>query len=140
MKRMTIGSLAVAAGTRITTIRYYERAGLLPVPTRTPGSHRSYAEEELRRVLFIRRARELGFSVADTKMLLVLAEPSRVCCRDVQQIATAHLQRLRRKIAVLRRLEGVLAQTLAHCSGRDNAPCPVLDLLTADESSFQEAS
>jgi DNA-binding transcriptional MerR regulator len=129
MKRITIGALASAAGTRITTIRYYERAGLLPAPDRTGCAHRVYTSEQVTRLLFIRRARELGFSIAEIRMLLHFADAERTPCREVQQFAAAHLDRIQRKITVLVQLRNTLARTVAQCSGQPDAPCAVLDWL-----------
>jgi MerR family transcriptional regulator, mercuric resistance operon regulatory protein len=132
MRRITIGSLAAAGGTQVTTIRYYERAGLMPVPERTAGAHRVYTDEQLKRLLFIRRAREMGFSITEIKTLLALADPARTSCRDVQQIAAAHLNKIHERIMALVQLETMLTDTVARCSGKPTAPCPVLDLLAAD--------
>lgn len=98
MERMTIGVLAAASGVKITTIRYYERAGLMPVPTRTAGRHRNYTSPQLRRLLFICRARELEFSIEEIRILLVLADPAKPACGDIQHVIAAHLNKLRHKI------------------------------------------
>jgi MerR family mercuric resistance operon transcriptional regulator len=128
---MTIGTLAVASGIKVTTIRYYERIGLMPAPARTAGRHRNYTNDHRRRLLFICRARELEFSVEQIRMLLVLAEPARMSCRDVQNLAAAHLKKLRHKITTLVKLEAMLAGAVAQCSGKPTPPCPVLELLEA---------
>jgi MerR family transcriptional regulator, mercuric resistance operon regulatory protein len=128
MKRMMIGTLAAASGVKITTIRYYERAGLIPPPARMPGQHRSYTEDHLARLLFICRARELEFSIQDIRKLLVLADPTRSACREVQRLAADHLQRLRKKVAGLVKLEAMLSHAVAQC-GKTDLSCPVLTLL-----------
>jgi MerR family mercuric resistance operon transcriptional regulator len=133
MERMTIGALAAATGLKITTIRFYERAGLMPAPTRTAGRHRSYTTAQLRRLLFICRARELEFSIEEIRMLLVLAEPARPSCREVQNLAAAHLKRLHQKIADLIKVENVLSAAVKTCSGKSNPTCPVLELLDSSE-------
>ena len=76
-KTLSIGQLGKAVATKIETIRYYEQIGLLPVPARTSGNYRSYADDHVRRLGFIRRARELGFSIAEIRELLGLAEAER---------------------------------------------------------------
>jgi len=129
MTRMTIGMLATATGLKITTIRYYERTGLMPVPARSAGRQRTYTDDHRRRLLFICRARELQFSIGEIRTLLVLAEPGRNACREVQQLAAAHRQKLRQQIALLVKMEALLADALAQCSGKLNVPCPVLELL-----------
>ncbi|HET7681435.1 MAG TPA: MerR family transcriptional regulator [Xanthobacteraceae bacterium] len=130
MKRMMIGTLAAASGVKITTIRYYERAGLMAPPARTPGRHRNYTEDHLARLLFICRARELEFSLQDIRKLLVLADPTRPACREVERLAADHLQRLRKKVAGLVKLEAMLSHAVAQCDGETGLPCPVLTLLT----------
>jgi MerR family mercuric resistance operon transcriptional regulator len=129
--RMTIGRAAAASGTHVTTIRYYERAGLLPQPARPGGSHRVYANEQVDRLLFIRRARDLGFSIAQIRTLLELAGQPRTSCREVQQLGAAHLQEIRQKIRDLMQLESMLTATIAQCSGQPSAPCAMLDWLKA---------
>jgi MerR family transcriptional regulator, mercuric resistance operon regulatory protein len=133
MERMTIGVLAAASGIKITTIRFYERAGLMPAPTRTAGKHRNYTAAQLRRLLFICRARELEFSIEEIRMLLVLAEQARPSCRDVQRLAASHLKRLRRNIADLMKVEAVLSAAVKSCSGKSITACPVLELLGSSE-------
>ncbi len=131
MRALTIGRLAAAAGVNLETVRYYERIGLMPKPPRSQGGHRHYAAEHARRLRFIRRARELGFGIQDIRALLGLAEPARRSCGDVRDIASAHLQNIRCKIADLAQLEGILKRTVAQCSGRRTPICPVLDMLGA---------
>jgi MerR family mercuric resistance operon transcriptional regulator len=129
MKTMTIGSLAIEGGVRITTIRYYERAGLIPPPARTAGRHRNYTSNHLRRLRFICRARELKFGIQEIKTLLVLADSGRISCSEVQHLAAAHLEKMRQEISTLMKLEALLTDAVAQCSGRSNLRCPVLDLL-----------
>lgn len=129
MQRMTIGTLAAANGIKITTIRYYERAGLMPSPPRTTGRHRNYTIDHQRRLSFICRARELEFSIEEIRTLLVLAEPARTSCREVRHLAAAHVTKLRQKITALVKLEAKLAGAVARCSGEPHPPCPVLELL-----------
>jgi MerR family mercuric resistance operon transcriptional regulator len=134
---MTIGSLAMAGRTRVTTVRFYERAGLLPAPERTAGGHRNYTNDHVRLLLFIRRARELEFSIEAIRALIVFAEPTRTSCHDVQLLAATHLKGLRRKIADLMKLEALLASAVARCSEKPLSSCPVLELL---ESCWPETS
>jgi MerR family mercuric resistance operon transcriptional regulator len=129
MNRMTIGALAAATGIKVTTIRFYERAGLMPVPPRTTGRHRNYTSDHLLRLRFICRARELEFGIAEIRTLLVLAEPARPSCREVQHLAAAHLENLRHKITRLMKLEATLSHAVERCQGEPILPCPVLELL-----------
>jgi MerR family mercuric resistance operon transcriptional regulator len=129
MRGLTIGSLAKAAGVNLETIRYYERIALMPSPGRTAGGHRSYDAAHLRILAFIRRARELGFSIEEIRALLAVAEPGHRSCAEVKDIATAHLLEVRGKLADLAKLEAILSTTIARCSGRAVPDCPVLDML-----------
>jgi MerR family mercuric resistance operon transcriptional regulator len=131
MRTLTIGRLAEAAGVNLETVRYYERIKLMPPPARTQGGHRSYAAEHVRRLAFIRRGRELGFSIDEIRALLALAAPGHASCAEVRKIAEAHLGEVRAKLADLAKLEGILADTVARCSGDRSAACPVLDMLDA---------
>ena len=135
MERMTIGALAAASGIKITTVRYYERAGLMPAPMRTAGRHRNYTSAQLRRLLFICRARELEFSIEEISLLLILAEPARAktSCREVQHVAAAHLKKLRQKITGLMKVEAMLADAVERCSGKRIPSCPVLELLESTD-------
>jgi MerR family mercuric resistance operon transcriptional regulator len=126
---LTIGKLAAAAGVNLETVRYYERIKLMPPPARTTSGHRAYEAGHVRRLAFIRRARELGFSIGDIRALLALAEPSRASCAEANGIARTHLDEVRAKLADLARLERLLAETVARCADEAAPSCPVLDML-----------
>ncbi|MGO1076909.1 MerR family transcriptional regulator [Inquilinus sp. CA228] len=128
-KGLTVGKLAAAAGIHLETVRYYERIGLMPQPARTGSGYRSYDLHHVRRLSFIRRARELGFGIEEIRALLALAEPGHASCAEVRVLTLAHLDEVRAKIADLRRLEGILSRTVEKCSGRVSPACPVLDML-----------
>jgi MerR family mercuric resistance operon transcriptional regulator len=130
VKSLTIGQLAAAAGVNLETVRYYERIKLMPPPARTASGYRAYEPTHTRRLAFIRRARELGFSIEQIRALLGLAEPSRASCAAVRKIAQTHLDEVRAKLADLARLEGILAETISRCSGDPAPSCPVLNMLT----------
>ena len=132
MKGMTTGKLAGAAGVHLETVRYYERIGLMPAPGRTGSGYRSYGAEHLRRLSFIRRARELGFSIEEIRALLAMAEPGNASCAEVRALTMAHLDEVRAKISDLRRLERILATTVEMCSREATPACPVLDMLARD--------
>jgi MerR family mercuric resistance operon transcriptional regulator len=100
---------------------------------RTASGHRAYEEGHIRRLAFIRRGRELGFSIEQIRILLTLAEPSRTSCAEVREIARTHLDEVRAKLADLARLEGILAATIERCSGDPAPSCPVLDMLATPE-------
>jgi MerR family mercuric resistance operon transcriptional regulator len=128
-RTLTIGRLATAAGVNLETVRYYERIGLMPPPDRTSGGHRSYAPEHRVRLAFIRRARELGFSIDDIRTLLALAEPGRQSCSEVKTIASEHLLDIRAKIEDLAKLADVLDEAVRRCGEGDVPECPVIHVL-----------
>jgi MerR family mercuric resistance operon transcriptional regulator len=132
--RMTIGRLAAAGRTPLTTARYYERAGLLPQPERTSGGQRNYTDDHLRRLLFIRRARDFEFSIEEIRALIAAAAQAGASCPDVRLVAATHLKRLRRKIADLRKAEALLAAAIAQCSEKRPSSCPVLQLFEPEEA------
>lgn len=121
------------SGVHLETIRYYERIGLIPAPGRTEGGHRAYDAPALRRLTFVRRARELGFSIEEIRALLGLAEPGHRACQEVRVVAETHLNDVRAKIADLARLATILADTVGRCTEDGPAPlCPVLELLESE--------
>lgn len=131
---MAIGALSRRTGVNIETIRYYEKIKMLPAPRRTASGRRVYGPEETRILAFIRRGRELGFTLNEIRALLDLAEPGKASCADVRKIASRHLQDIHAKIADLSKLERVLSTTVAQCSGRRAPDCPVLDMLDVRRS------
>jgi MerR family mercuric resistance operon transcriptional regulator len=126
--------LSTRAGVNIETVRYYERIGLLPAPPRTEGGHRSYGEPYVKRLTFVRRARELGFTLEEIRMLLVLADERKPSCIKARSLAITHLADVRQKIADLERIERVLAQTVALCAESDRPGCALLEALFRDGS------
>jgi MerR family mercuric resistance operon transcriptional regulator len=126
---LPIGALSRITGVNIETVRYYERVKMLPAPRRTQGGHRVYGLTEVRTLAFIRRARELGFGLDDIRALLNLGAPGKASCADVREIAAHHLGDIRAKVADLKKLERLLAKTIAQCSGNRVPDCPVVDIL-----------
>jgi Cu(I)-responsive transcriptional regulator len=126
---LSIGDLARAAGTKAETVRYYERIGLLPAPARTSGNYRAYARPHLERLSFIRRARDLGFSLDQVRALLRLADDRSQSCAEVDRIAKLHLTEVERKIADLASLGGELRQLIEKCRHGTIAECRILDAL-----------
>ena len=114
---MKIGDLAKATGTKVETIRYYEQTGLLPAPARTRGNYRSYGGEHLARLSFIRRARDLGFSIEQVRALVDLSDDRTRDCATVDHIAGEHLRDVDRKIADLTALRRELSAVIASCCG-----------------------
>ena len=133
-ERQTIGELARLTGVGLETIRYFERIGLLKPPERTEAGHRLFTPEHVERLLFIRHARDMGFSQDDVRALLKLSDGELTSCGDVQRIAAAHLDSIRQRIEKLQRLESLLASTVAKCSGGKVPVCPIIEVLIADGS------
>ena len=129
--RATIGTLSKMSGCNIETIRYYERIGLLPAPPRTEGGHRMYGEAHIKRLTFVRRSRELGFTIQEVRELLSLVDGKRYTCDEVQALTLDHLADVKQKMADLRRLERVLKNMAAQCSGGKVPECPIIDALFA---------
>jgi MerR family transcriptional regulator, mercuric resistance operon regulatory protein len=128
---LTIGALSGETGVNVETIRYYEREGLLPRAPRTAGGHRVFGKAHLRRLFFIRRSRELGFSGTEVRALLRLVDGG-YTCGEVRDLTLRHLADVRAKIADLRRLEQTLAAISSKCAGDDLPDCPIVEALSAD--------
>jgi MerR family mercuric resistance operon transcriptional regulator len=125
----TIGVLSKVTGCKIETIRYYERIGVLPPPPRTQGGHRAYGEAHVKRLKFVRRSRELGFSLDEVRQMLRLVDGGNVTCEQVRQITLEHLHDVREKIADLKRMEKTLKDTASRCEGGEAPECPIIDSL-----------
>jgi len=138
MDALTIGQLGQATDTKIETIRYYEKIGLLPKPRRTTGNYRSYSAEHLQRLGFIRHARELGFSIEDVCGLLKLAPHAERPCEEVDELVARHLTATERKIEALTRLRRELRDTLNSCRGGRIAECRILQALSSPLATRQK--
>jgi MerR family mercuric resistance operon transcriptional regulator len=112
----------------------HERVKMLVPPPRTASGRRVYDSTALRTLVFIRRARELGFSLNEIRALLRLGGPEKASCREVRDIAAHHLEDIRAKLGDLKKLERLLAKTVAQCSGKTAPDCPVLDILDIQRS------
>jgi MerR family mercuric resistance operon transcriptional regulator len=128
---LMIGTLSDHTGVNIETIRYYERAGLLPPPPRTQGKHRVYDEFHIQRLAFIKRGRDLGFSLDDIRALLRLAENGDTACATTKGITLRHLADIHGKIASLKRLERALKEMTDACAPGTQRSCPIIDALSA---------
>lgn len=124
-----IGDLARVTGTRVETIRYYEKMDLLPAPLRSAGNYRVYDQSHLDRLSFIRRGRDLGFSLDEVRTLLTLADDRRRSCSDVDQIARAHLAEVERKLADLSKLRRELKQIISQCGHGTIEDCRIIEAL-----------
>lgn len=129
---ITRGKLAKRAGCHLETVRYYEKIGLLLPPERSQGGHRLYRIDDQRRLRFIMRGRELGFSIEELRSLLSLVDSKAYTCGEVHDLSINHLESVRQKIADLKRLERTLSRISDECSGGAVPECPVIDALWAD--------
>ncbi|WP_336965320.1 helix-turn-helix domain-containing protein [Sphingobium aquiterrae] len=126
---LTIGDLGKATDTRVETVRYYERIGLLPKPPRTTGNYRDYGKAELGRLSFIRRARALGFSLDQVRALLQLSDDRSCDCAGIDRIAGDHLREVDRKLADLTALRRELKAVIDSCDGGKVADCRIIEAL-----------
>lgn len=130
-KGLKRGELAQRTGCNLETIRYYEKISMMPDPPRTASGYRVYDETHVARLHFILRGRELGFSIEEIRGLLSLIDRGTQTCAEVQALTERHLADVRAKIADLKRIEKVLADTAAQCSGEEVPECPVLEALAS---------
>ena len=126
---MRIGELARATGTKAETIRYYEREGILPAADRTDSNYRDYSAGHLATLTFVRRARELGFSMAQVRELLALSDHDDKPCEDVDQLVKQQLFEVERKIADLAALRDELAELARSCQSDRIGQCRIVESL-----------
>ncbi len=126
---MSIGALSKQSGDNIETIRYYERIGVMSSPKRNAGGYRIIGPDHLKRLTFVRRGRELGFSLDELRVLLRLVDGHAFTCAEVYSLTMEHLAEIRRKIADLRRLQRVMNEMAAKCTGDRIPECPIIDAL-----------
>lgn len=127
--QLSIGALSKLTNCNIETIRYYERINLMPAPPRSAGGQRVYDMPHVQRLTFIRRCRELGFSLDEIRGLLQLVEDDRYTCEDVKTITLDHLHDVQHKISDLQRLAGVLKGMADECADGRAPGCPIVDAL-----------
>ena len=128
--QLPIGELSRRTGCNIETIRYYERIGIIAEPPRR-GRYRSYGNDDVGRLSFIRRARELGFSLEDVRALLDLASGGQASCAQACDLASTHLAVVRSRIADLAKMERVLEGAVRACAAGHERGCPLIDTLSA---------
>ena len=126
-----IGEASRQSGVGIETIRYYEREGIVPAAERTSLGRRVYGRASIARLRFIKRCRDHGFSIADSRVLLSLSNNSDTACEDAMQVAARHLADVKRKITELQQLEMALEELATNCA-KGRVHCPILDTLTKD--------
>lgn len=126
---MLISEASRRSGCHIETIRYYEKQGLSPAPQRSANGYREYSADQVERLRFITRGRELGFSLGEIRSLLQLAIDPKLSCAQVDQIAQTHLLEIEQKIAELNAMAAELQRTIDGCSGGDREHCAILQSL-----------
>ena len=126
---IAIGQLSKLTGVHIETIRYYERIGVMPRPPRSEGGQRIYDDSNVKRLSFIARCRDLGFSLDDIRSLLGLVDGNGMTCADVRQMTLDHAAQAKRKIADLKKLERTLRTMADQCHGNHVPECPIIDTL-----------
>lgn len=139
-KMLMIGDLAAATGTKVNTIRFYEDGGLLRQAARTASGRRTYDGDDLRRLRFIRRARELGFSLDQVRELLSLSDDRTRPCGAVSSVARQHLAEVERKLAELRSLRGELKNLISQCGQGSISECRIIDALGSDVPQSEPAA
>jgi MerR family transcriptional regulator, mercuric resistance operon regulatory protein len=131
--QIRIGELSLRAGCNIETIRYYERIGLIPRPRRDGGRFRRYDAVDTARLRFVRRARQLGFTLDDIRGLLGLAAAEgEEACAAARALAARHVAEIRAKIADLQAMERILADAIAECERGERPRCPLIEVLSVD--------
>jgi MerR family copper efflux transcriptional regulator len=124
---MNIGEASKASGVSAKMIRYYEQIGLIKPAHRTDSSYRTYVENDVHTLRFIRRARDLGFSVEQMKTLLALWRDRSRASADVKAIALEHIAELERKAAAIAEMTSTLKHLASHCHGDDRPDCPIIE-------------
>ncbi|MDF2381815.1 helix-turn-helix domain-containing protein [Nostoc ellipsosporum NOK] len=127
--RMKIGELARTTSTKVETIRFYEKIGLLEAPGRTAGNYRQYSADHLARLSFVRRARDLGFTLDQVRALLALSDDRTRPCGAVDAVAREHLAEIDKKIADLRALRRELDELISQCSQGAISECRIIEAL-----------
>ncbi len=131
MEAMNIGQAAAASGVSAKMIRHYERVGLVPRPERSDAGYRRYGAREVHTLHFIRRARDLGFSIAQIAELLGLWQDRERPSRQVKVLARTHIDALERKAQQLLAMKATLLHLVDCCHGDDRPDCPIIDALAA---------
>lgn len=128
-REFSIGTLAAMSGIQIETIRYYERIGVMPEPARSAAGYRRYTGDHLKRLCFIRRGRELAFTLEVLRGLLRLVDGHTYTCAEGRALALEHRDDIRSKIADLKRLERAMSEIAARCTGKSVPDCALVDAL-----------
>jgi Hg(II)-responsive transcriptional regulator len=137
MNNRTIGNLAKQCGVGVETIRFYEREGLLPQPERKPSEYRLYSDDAVRKVRFIRQAKELGFSLKEIRELMELQLDGYKACNKVRSLAETKIADIEKKLSMLERMRHTLRELIAAC--KNNKRTEISPILRAIEEEVQES-
>lgn len=134
MEGLKVGEVAKLAGVNLQTVHYYERRGLLPRPPRTGSNYRTYPEDAVRRVQFIKRTQELGFTLKEIMELLSLRAAPRTQCTDVRDRAEVKVRDIDDKVRALQAMRKALSKLIGECSGEGPVThCPILEALDSED-------
>ena len=134
MEILTIGQLARRAGVGVETVRFYERKGLLAEPDRRPSGYRQYGPDAVTRLRFIRRAKDLGFTLKEIENLLSLRVDPSTNCSDIRRQAVAKIEDIQSRIGTLQKMKQALAKLTGECNGSGPlSECPILEVLDGEE-------
>jgi MerR family copper efflux transcriptional regulator len=136
---MNIGEVSKASGISAKMIRHYESVGLIPEAARADSGYRQYSAKDVETMRFVRRSRDLGFSIAAIRDLLQLWQDRRRPSRQVKALAQAHIEDLDEKLQELQTMKATLEHLVRHCNGDDRPDCPILETLEADAPSSASA-
>ena len=128
-KELSRGALASRSGVNSETVRYYEKIGLMPDPSRSSGGHRVYEQEHVKRLSFIRRTRELGFTLKEFRGLLILVDGGDYTCAEVRDRTLTHLDDVATKIRDLQKMQRTLKSISSKCDCGLVPDCPIVDAL-----------
>lgn len=129
MKSFTVGQLAKRTDINIETVRYYEKRGLLPEPMRSESSYRQYTENDVARIMFIKRSKDLGFTLKEISELLSLKIDDETTCRDIREFSSNKIAEVEEKIEDLKNIKKKLEELVIKCKRNDTSKngCPILD-------------
>ncbi len=129
MQGYAIGRMSHLTGVNIETIRYYERIAIMPKPDRTGGGNRQYNHDQLKRLSFVKKCRDLGFSLDEIRALLEMVDGHDFTCGEVHDMTVSHLNNINKKLSDLIQLEKTLSKMASQCSKGDVPECPIIETL-----------
>ncbi len=130
MNQLTIGKIAKGAEVKVDTIRYYERSGLIPIPNRSESGYRLYETDTIDKILFIKKAQALGFTLREIKELLSLKMDPACTCGSIKERTVTKIKDIQEKVSILKEMETSLGKLVDACDGNGSvSECPILDAM-----------